>query len=460
MATKSISSNVKILFINFFLCIYQLSALAQNTFPANGNAGINTNFPKYPLQINCGDFTGSLSDDQLGALYPNNGLLIRKSSGKMGASLYLQHDEIGGKRWGLTSGGSGNTAVGDFYITNFTNALDVMTLRPNGNVGIGVYFPSENLHVKGGARFEGVQSGGNVNSLVGIDANGKLWRYNLPQPLDYLTSSFTENPVGYITKFTSSKIITHSNIYDNGNFVGFATTTPTELLSVNGNISTISQFLVQDEAFKDNKKGITNTLVTISKLTPQSFTYKKNSSFNFDPAIVHYGIDMQSVKDNFPSLIKKSNGVESVNMQELIPITIQAVKEQSVEINLLKAEVDALKDSLKKYSAPEIDLLKSEVEELKNILKKYSNVITDKYFIVYPNPVRDENLYLSFISNKDLVSSEFIVTDLLGRTILTSKTASTGTHKINVGPFAKGIYLVTLINEKGKVLQTEKFIKY
>jgi hypothetical protein len=62
----------------------------------------------------------------------------------------------------------------------------------------------------------------------------------------------------------------------------------------------------------------------------------------------------------FPELVSESNGVKSVNYQGLVPVLINALKEQQVEIEALKKEQDT---KLNKQQA-EIDELKAIVTKL------------------------------------------------------------------------------------------------
>lgn len=82
------------------------------------------------------------------------------------------------------SGGSNtDRLVFEFHNSNNSSApvQNAMVLMPHGKndgvyAGIGTYGPTEQLHTTKGVRFAGLTSGGSPTDLVGIDANGKLWR--------------------------------------------------------------------------------------------------------------------------------------------------------------------------------------------------------------------------------------------------------------------------------------------
>jgi hypothetical protein len=59
------------------------------------------------------------------------------------------------------------------------------------------------------------------------------------------------------------------------------------------------------------------------------------------------GVLAQDIEKVFPELVSESNGVKSVNYQGLVPVLINALKEQQKEIEILKkqqAEIDELKE--------------------------------------------------------------------------------------------------------------------
>jgi ribosomal protein S7 len=72
------------------------------------------------------------------------------------------------------------------------------------------------------------------------------------------------------------------------------------------------------------------------------------------------GVLAQDIEKVFPELVSESNGVKSVNYQGLVPVLINALKEQQVEIEALKKEQDT---KLNKQQA-EIDELKAIVTKL------------------------------------------------------------------------------------------------
>lgn len=54
------------------------------------------------------------------------------------------------------------------------------------------------------------------------------------------------------------------------------------------------------------------------------------------------GVLAQDIEKVFPELVSESNGVKSVNYQRLVPVLINALKEQQAEIDRLKTQEERL----------------------------------------------------------------------------------------------------------------------
>ena len=145
---------------------------AANTIISNGNVGIGTLSPGQLLDVN-----GN----------------IRLSGGDRSLGTWSAHN------LGLT-----------------TNSSTRMTITSAGNIGIGILTPEAQLHTTGSVRFEGAGSPG-VGKVLTSDGIGNASWQNESDP----TWSGAAN--------------TTDDIYRTGN-VGIGTSTPGQLLDVNGNI--------------------------------------------------------------------------------------------------------------------------------------------------------------------------------------------------------------------------------
>ncbi len=102
-----------------------------------------------------------------------------------------------------------------------------------------------------------------------------------------------------------------------------------------------------DERFKKNIEPVTNTVEKLLKLNGVSYEYNKeefpNKNFADGKQI---GLIAQNVEEVFPELVQTdSEGYKSVAYQNLVPILIEAIKEQQKSIDELKREITELKQN-------------------------------------------------------------------------------------------------------------------
>ena len=100
-----------------------------------------------------------------------------------------------------------------------------------------------------------------------------------------------------------------------------------------------------DARLKANIVSLGATLSKLLQIDGKSYTMKKDESEK-----QKIGLLAQDIEKVFPELVSESHGVKSVNYQGLVPVLINALKEQQNEIEILKqqqSEIDELKTMLK-----------------------------------------------------------------------------------------------------------------
>lgn len=212
-------------------------------YTLNQNVGIGTETPLVKLQVN-----GSLATKEVGteeilklgrAVNPNKSFQ-QAASFKLG-------------RWKTSGSVHPYTRFdialrGNRFADDFNTDVTVMTLLDNGNVGIGTTTPASNLSVNGTG-----------NSLFQLQSTGES------DILFKSGSSAWEVGTGYTT-VGQNNFYFHSNggtkmlITESGS-VGIGTTSPAELLHVNGNIRT-------------------NKLITLNDIQNQGITIHSANDFN------------------------------------------------------------------------------------------------------------------------------------------------------------------------------------
>jgi hypothetical protein len=127
------------------------------------------------------------------------------------------------------------------------------------------------------------------------------------------------------------------------NAVGIGTNTPTQKLSVNGNICyTGSIAACSDIRYKTNIQPIENPLNKIIAMNGFYYNWDKEKFPTLDFGDNRQlGFSAQEVEKLFPEIVLTDpSGYKSVDYGRLTPVLVEAVKEQQAEIKLLKERQD------------------------------------------------------------------------------------------------------------------------
>ncbi len=92
-----------------------------------------------------------------------------------------------------------------------------------------------------------------------------------------------------------------------------------------------------DARLKANIVSLGATLSKLLQIDGKSYTMKKDESEK-----QKIGLLAQDIEKVFPELVSESNGIKSVNYQGLVPVLINALKEQQSEIDRLKTQEERL----------------------------------------------------------------------------------------------------------------------
>jgi len=111
-----------------------------------------------------------------------------------------------------------------------------------------------------------------------------------------------------------------------------------------------------DEKLKKNISNLDEVLSKVINLQTHSFEYRSDSEFSAMnlPTGKRYGLVAQELETNFPELVTESVYAgnnktaqpiryKGVKYTELIPILLEAIKEQQKQIENLQRQVDQLK---------------------------------------------------------------------------------------------------------------------
>ena len=131
----------------------------------------------------------------------------------------------------------------------------------------------------------------------------------------------------------------------NGGNVGIGTGSPSYTLQVNGSVAGTSAYVnLSDKRYKQNISPITNALSKVEQLDGVMFDWNKNidKTLKLDDKR-HLGVLAQDVEKIVPEVVStEANGRKSVAYTDLVPLLIEAIKEQQNQINDLQQQVKQL----------------------------------------------------------------------------------------------------------------------
>ncbi len=357
---------MKTLKLHLFACcsLLALTSFAQNTFPTSGNVGIGTGAtsPKAHLSIGSQGLNGSLLN--LNWTYDTNwNGNADKWSGFIGFNAYRNNNEAKDyfsrsnnytKRFVFEGGNNGfrwlgeNTVPNRGAATSATKLTELMALKSNGNMGIGVTDPQAQLTVGNnfGASVSGAPGGHAIFGTNLAVANKGTNRNKVYTPYTH------NNNYGYAgIHATWGRLLFYTNrsnttggqtvsltprmaINNNGN-VGIGTSSPSEKLTVKGKILCEEVEVVVDanapdyvfETYYDGSSKLKPSYVMPTLEEVEAYT-KANNHLPEVPSAEAFKKDGLELKDMSMLLLQK--------IEELTLYTIA----QEKRIKLLEARLN------------------------------------------------------------------------------------------------------------------------
>jgi hypothetical protein len=101
-----------------------------------------------------------------------------------------------------------------------------------------------------------------------------------------------------------------------------------------GILSSVDFDSLSDRTLKENIQPIADSISILNEINPVSFNWKDNGKRS-------YGVIAQEIEEILPDIVDTNpeTGIKSVSYLQLISFLVAAVKQQQVEINIIKQEL-------------------------------------------------------------------------------------------------------------------------
>lgn len=142
------------------------------------------------------------------------------------------------------------------------------------------------------------------------------------------------------------------NYFDDNVNIGYLGNSSYKLV-VNGNCYSFGGWYGSDMRLKNDIRNIENPLTKVMNLKGVSFEWRKDEFKDKGlPDGRHYGVIAQDIEKVLPEVVAPGpDGDKAVAYHEIIPVLIEAIKEQQTTIDDLKAQIKAMDDKIKKLES-------------------------------------------------------------------------------------------------------------
>lgn len=363
-----------------FMCITSMTSYLHAQWATNGSSIVYTT-----------DKVG------IGTSSPGS-ILEARSTSTTEMRLYAYSASTIARLWSMNSTfsygfGIGTDNRGHIY-QNVNNPSVVMTFY-NEKVGIGTTSPSYLLHV-----------------------NGSLG-----------SSSLTTGSI------TASSLNASGNAYCNYLYVNW---------NVNAwNMYAYNYYTRSDAKLKKNISSIDNSLDLITSLKGREY-FLKNAKSPESTDKKNYGFIAQEIQEILPEIVSEDDeGYLAVNYTSIIPILVEAIKEQQDEIESYQQKIERLENK---------------IESIEQATLTYLNSSNNPQLNNYPNPFEGET-NLSFSLPENTLSARIDIFDSEGILVrsVNIKSAEETEITLDCSELIPGIYSYSLVADN-KVLNTNRML--
>lgn len=247
----------------------------------------------------------------------------------------------------------------------------------SGNVGVGTVGPSQKLDVAGAVRSTGNHYINNSSPTIYLqDTDHETGMIHMNSHLMYFLSGTGNNSTSWATNGSHWPLTINMQnddftfggraLFMEGN-VGIGTTNPTYHLHVSGRVKTTGINETSDVRMKKNIAPISGALEKVLQMDGVTYNWRADEfpSENLTEDLQH-GLIAQELEKVIPELVlTDSEGWKSIEYTHLVPVLIEALKEQQEIIEAQNNDINDLK--LK------ADVSASQIEAILERLDGYTN---------------------------------------------------------------------------------------
>ncbi len=289
--------------------------------------------------------------------------LVTKVGGSNSTKIGLKIESTGA--WGVATVNQPNIGL-DVTVSGADN--NYAAIFNGGSVGIGTTSPGGALDVNGIAI---------VRTVLNVGDYGT--NQNVLQINTFTDGAIPSNSWSQIQGNQVSVAWTNLVLNGAGGNVGIGEYNPTFRLHVNGSVAGVGAYNnLSDKRFKKNLEPIDNALNKILSLNGISFEWDTltNPKLNLDNNR-HLGFLAQDVEKILPLVVNTSNdslNTKTVEYSSIVPVLVEAIKEQQAIIELQKSQIESLQVLNSEHNKSDdivqnkLNLLQAQIDQLNAIL--------------------------------------------------------------------------------------------
>jgi hypothetical protein len=336
---------------------------------------------------------GAVSANSLTVNSLNLETLMAQSSNSQGTRTILNNTSPGGRSWSMISTGNAHVlGAGHLMFMDSSTIIPYLTIKANGNVGVGSNNPTADLQVGNGQNFANITTLGVAQGSG--DTVGLSIRNSTGNPVIQMIAN--NSGANYIETDRASNLLLGTNGVGGDvtmrvspfKTVGIPFAVDNARLSVyaqglemaaffEGNCVASLFLLNSDARFKQEVTPLTDALSAILSLRGVSYAWRQDIPGHDFSKGRQIGFIAQEVEKVLPELVHTaSDGYKSVAYQNVVPVLVEAVKAQQKQREADRSQINTLRrdsDSNQK----QIEGLKAENAELRAKLEALAEAVAE-----------------------------------------------------------------------------------